>query len=518
MARAAPSYPVGGATLRRVGMVAVLAVILLTLGPLLAVGLRAQNSTGLGAADWAAVRFTLIQALASAAISVALAVPVARALARRQFRGRGALITLLGAPFLLPTVVAILGLLAIFGRNGILNTALDALGLPQVQIYGFHGVVLAHVFFNLPLAVRLILQGWGSVPAEHFRLAASLGFGPRQVFSLIELPMLRRIAPGAFAVIWLICMTSFAVALTLGGGPRATTVELAIYQAMRFEFDLGRAALLALVQVGLCLGVGMVAWRVALPAVSSAGLGRVVQRWDADRMPARIMDAVWVGAATLFLLAPLMLIVGNGVMGLGDLDMDVAWAALRSLLVALGSAGLAIGLALAVCLARPGAVRIAEVLPLAVSSLVLGTGLFLLLRFVVVPTQYALPVTAVVNALMSLPFAVRALAPAVEQITADHGRLAASLGMTGRSWIRWVLLPGLRAPIGFSAGLAAAFSIGDLGVITLFSMPDQATLPMLMYQMMGSYRMEGAASVGLVLLTLTLGVFWLFDRGGRGHA
>ena len=128
------------------------------------------------------------------------------------------------------------------------NSALVWLGLHAISIFGFHGVVLAHVFFNLPLAIRLILQGWLVIPAERFRLAASLN---APVGRLLEWPMLRAVVPGVFLVIFLICLTSFAVALTLGGGPRATTVELAIYQALRFDFDLGRAALLACVQFGL---------------------------------------------------------------------------------------------------------------------------------------------------------------------------------------------------------------------------------------------------------------------------
>ena len=158
----------------------------------------------------------------------------------------------MGAPFLLPVIVAVLGLLAVFGRSGLVNGALGALGLPPVSIYGFHGVVLAHVFFNLPLAVRMILSGWQGIPAERFRLAAALGMGPGAVFRHLEVPMLRAVLPGALVAVFLICLTSFAVALTLGGGPRATTVELAIYQALRFEFDLGRAAMLAAVQFALC--------------------------------------------------------------------------------------------------------------------------------------------------------------------------------------------------------------------------------------------------------------------------
>ena len=60
-----------------------------------------------------------------------------------------------------------------------------------------------------------------------------------------------QVVPGALAGIFLICLTSFAVALTLGGGPAATTVELAIYQAFLYEFDLACMAQLALVQMGV---------------------------------------------------------------------------------------------------------------------------------------------------------------------------------------------------------------------------------------------------------------------------
>jgi len=183
--------------------------------------------------------------IASAVFSTLLAIPVARALARRSFPGRGLLITLMGAPFLLPAVVAVLGLLAVFGRAGLINSAVTALGLPPVSIFGLHGVVIAHVFLNLPLATRMILQGWLALPAERIRLAQSLGFTPRETFRHLEWPMLREVLPGVALVILVICLTSFAVVLTLGGGPSATTIELAIYQAVRFEFDLSRAAGLA---------------------------------------------------------------------------------------------------------------------------------------------------------------------------------------------------------------------------------------------------------------------------------
>ncbi len=493
------------------GTLAALLLMALVLGTLLVVALRAEDGTGLGAADWAAIRFTIVQAVISAALSVGLAIPVARALARRRFFGRGLLVTLLGAPFILPVIVAILGLLAVFGRNGIVSHALGWIGLPPLSIYGFHGVVLAHVFFNLPLAVRMILQGWISIPAERFRLAATLN---APIGSLLERPMLRAVAPGVFLVVFLICLSSFAVALALGGGPRATTVELAIYQALRFDFDLGRAALLALVQVGLCTITALLAWRIAAPDGLAGGLDRVVDRWDGSKA----MDGFWITAAALFLLLPLSMVILNGLTGMLQMPASVWPALMRSIGVALASTGLTILLSLALALNNGRFAGFAGVLPLASSSLVVGTGLFLIIREFANPLSYGLVVTALVNAMLSVPFAIRVLAPAMRDVEHTFGRLSDSLGLTGWARLRWVILPRLRRPLGFAAGLAAALSMGDLGVITLFAGTGGETLPLLMHRLMGAYRMEAAAGVGLLLLAASLTMFWIFDRGGRVDA
>jgi thiamine transport system permease protein len=505
------------------GVAAVL--LLLNGGTLLAVALRAEAPTAFGPADWAALRFTLWQATLSAALSVVLAVPVARAFTRRRFAGRGLLVTLMGAPFILPTIVAVIGLLAVFGRAGLVSQALGWFGLGPIRIYGPQGVVLAHVFFNLPLATRLILQGWLAIPAERFRLAAALGMGPREVMRHLEWPMLREVVPGAFLVIFLICLTSFAVALTLGGGPRATTVELAIYQAFRFDFDLSKAALLALVQFGLCAAAAALAWRFTVPSAFGAGLDRPLERWDAGSAWLQVQDVGAIGLAALFLLLPLSMVVLGGLPHLVGLPEPVWRAAGRSLSVALGSTALTLVFALALAQAvvrlegRRGAVLEGiGLMALAASPLVIGTGLFIILFPFINPARLALPVTGLVNAAMALPFALRAILPALRQVEATQGRLADSLDMRGWARLRLVTLPRLARPLGFSAGLAAALSMGDLGVITLFADPHGATLPLQLYRLMSAYRMADAGGAALLLLGLSLALFWLFDRGGRMRA
>jgi thiamine transport system permease protein len=499
---------------RFVQISAALMVMGLIIGPIAAVLWGAGSMPAPRDADWQALRFTIWQAFLSASVSVILAIPTARALARQNFFGRGVLITLLGAPFILPVIVAVLGLLAVFGNSGTVNTILGWAGLPQISVYGIQGVVLAHVFFNLPLATRLILQGWLSLPGERLRLAESLGLGPWQFMGVLEWPMLRQVLPGAFAAIFVICLSSFAVALTLGGGPRATTLELAIYQTLRMDFDLGRAGLLAGLQLVVALTAGLLALGVTRAPGFGVGLDRVIQRQDATKTLVRLQDTVCLVCVTLFLMGPLSAVVLRGMGALHELGPSVWWAALYSLSVALGSTVLCLIWALA--LAHRGGEWL-SLAGISLSPLVLGIGLFLLLRPFVHPGDLALPVTAVLNALMALPFAVRILRPEVEATRQDHARLSAALGLSSWLWLRWILLPRLKRPLGFAAGLTAALSIGDLGVIALFADPDRATLPLQIYRLMSSYRMEQAGAAALVLLMLSLGVFWLFDRGGRAN-
>lgn len=490
------------------GLVAALVAV-----PLAAVFHRAGGGASLGAAEWSALRFTVWQAFLSALLSCLLAIPAARALSRRRFPGRDALVTFLGAPFILPVIVAILGLLAVFGREGMVSQLLLTLGLPRLHIYGLHGILLAHVFFNLPLATRLILQGWTDIPAERFRLSAQLGLTSLSLFKIIEWPMLRKTVPGAFLVIFVICLSSFAVALTLGGGPKATTVELAIYQAFRFDFDLGKAATLALVQLALVGAASLVLLRLIGPMASDFGQGRVMHRWDGKTLTAKSIDTAVIALVTLFLLMPILSVALRGALGLSELPQSVWVAAGHSLQVALASTALCLAFALPLASARQG--QTVALLGFSLSPLVLGTGLFLLLQPRTNPFEWALAVTCVVNALMSLPFAVRAISPALEQAEADFGRTADMLNLTGWSRWRWLYLPRIRRPLGFSAGLAAALSMGDLGVIILFADPERATLPLQMYRLMGAYQMEAAGGAALLLLILSFGIFWLFDKGGR---
>ncbi|WOD06535.1 ABC transporter permease subunit [Marinomonas sp. GJ51-6] len=163
---------------------------------------------------WRVICFSLWQALLSSGISILIAIPVASCLVHRRFFGRSFLLQLFSVSMVVPTIVAILGLVVVYGRTGWLS---QLFGL-QIPLYGLTGILLAHVFFNMPLAVRFLLQGYDLIPSGQWRQASQLGFSRLSAFRLIEWHYVKKALPGAFVLIFMLCFSSFAVVLSLGGG------------------------------------------------------------------------------------------------------------------------------------------------------------------------------------------------------------------------------------------------------------------------------------------------------------
>ena len=119
-------------------------------------------------------------------------------------------------------------------------------------------------------------------------------------------------------------------------------------------------------------------------------------------------------------------------------------------------------LVLALAVARGGrGLELAAMLPLTASSLVLGTGIFLISRPFASPEDLALPVTLLVNAALTLPFVFRLILPEARNLHRDYGRLAMALDLKGWARLRLLDLPRLARPLGFGAG-GGALS-GDAG-------------------------------------------------------
>lgn len=508
----------------------------------LAVSAASRGGDVAGAFDswlWSAARFTLWQAALSTLLSVLPAVVIARALFRhRAFPGRSLVHGLFALPLAIPGIVAALATLALYGRAGLLAPVLAPLAGGQWPgVFGLTGILLAHVFFNLPLAARMALEALEAIPADRWRLAAQLGMGPAARFRLIEWPALAGSLPGIAGLVFMLCATSFAVVLTLGGGPSASTLEVAIYQALRFDFDPARAAALTLTQLALTgmLVTGLQSMGAPLTGETNLTLARRAYVPPVSRSQV-VSGLLVIAMAAAFVGGPLAAMLVAGLKA--DLPRLLGEPAVRqalatSLALALVSALLAVGLTLALLRlrldrekARRGgrkgwiewAAGNGASLILLVPPIVLGAGWFILaveagqlrLTGIIGPA-----LVATVNAAMAMPFVTRLLAPAHDTAAARHDRLAANLGLTGWTRLRLVDLPVLKGPLAAGFAFAMALSLGDLGVIALFGSEDFRTLPWLLHARMGSYRTDDAAGLALILALSCLALMMIAARAGR---
>ncbi len=446
------------------------------------------------------LRFTLLQATLSTALSVVPAVFVARGFARQHFRGKNLLLALFAVPLALPVIVAIFGLTALYGTAGAFGGA--------INLYSLSGIVLAHMFFNLPLATRLLLEALHGTPPDYHRLAAQLNFSDVEVFRLVDWPVLKKPLPHVAALVFLLCASSFVIVLLLGG-PQATTLEVAIYQSLRMDFDVTRALTLTALQILLSAVLVCASARSLLAPLASGTFSTKLIRYDGESLSARLLDCVMIGAAALFVVPVLASIVFNGV-GNMALNNALLRALCTSLLIAMVSCGFALPLAWGIAQAQLRRTQYRNVftgLSLAgyiVPPAVLSTGWFLAFRTFEGGVVLSVFLVAAMNSIMALPFALTVISPALEQAAQNHDRLCAHLNVQGWNRLVRVDLPAMRGAAAQALMMTVVLSMGDLTAVTLLGSQGLLTLPSLVQQQMGHYQSHAAGGTAFVLAGLCL--------------
>lgn len=453
---------------------------------------------------------TLISLIAGALLALALARLHAGVLRRSA-------LAVLGVMTALPGIVIIFAVISVYGRSGWGAGIFDGLGHRiDFSIYGLHGIVLAHAALNGPVAARVFFYALQGNPQEQMRLAAVLRFTPVQVFRFCDWPVLQRVLPGLAALIFLMCFTSFAIVLALGGGPRNATLEVAIYELIRVEADFSRAAMLAILQIMICgMIVTIAGFSLMLPAAS--GDGRAVMRADAHALALKAGDAIILFIAGVFLLS----LIAASLAGIfhipAILDTDLWLALATSLMIAIPAAIVSMVLAVAIAFAARdahyrmrwrGFALLHGAIPLAVIAVppfALAAGLYLVLRPLLGPALMGWVLVPFINGMMALPFVYRLLESPLMTNEEKFGRIAAHLDMQGLNRFRIMDWPVVRRPLFAALALALALSLGDFGVATLFG-TELRTLPLLLHERLGAYRLDEASAIAGLLVLLVVGL------------
>jgi molybdate transport system permease protein len=181
-----------------------------------------------------AIVVSLKTTVAAQALVLVFGTPTAYLLATTRFRGRSLVVTLVELPIVLPPAVAGIGLLAAFGRMGLLHT-----GLPFTQA----AVIVAIAFVSGPLYVRQAIAAFEAVDDTLVAASRTLGAGPVKTFFRVILPLARGGLGAGEALAFARGLGEFGATIMFAGSLQGVTqtLPLAVYQEFDVDFKLALA-------------------------------------------------------------------------------------------------------------------------------------------------------------------------------------------------------------------------------------------------------------------------------------
>jgi len=494
------------------------------------------------------VLFTLALAGVSTLLTLLLGLPAAWVFARFEFPFKRAARALTVVPFVLPTVVVGSAFLALLGPRSPLNalgTAVFGEAFPQVRLDGsVEAIVIAHVFYNLAVIIRLVGGMWAHIDPRAEEAARLLGASAWRTFREVTWPLLRPAVISAASIVFLFTVTSFGVVLLLGS-PRDTTLEVEIYRQTAILLDLPTAAALTLLQMG---GVFILLLGSARAQEGLAVQQRLRGASETSRRPRRGRERALVmiilAVTVVLMFVPLAVLVERSLAGpegyglaayASLLEADprtrltaTPWTSVVDSLAFAAAATLIAGTlglmaALAVGYRRGWLARGLDaliMLPLGTSAVIVGFGFLVSLDTPPLDLRTSMLLIPIAHALIALPFVVRSVVPVVRSIDDRLREAAAVLGASpGRAW-REVDAPILARAALVGAGFAFAVSLGEFGATLFIARPDTVTIPVAIYRLLGqpgAANFATAMALAVVLMVLTALAVLLIERlRGRG--
>jgi len=490
--------------------------------------LQAVASRLLSAGNLRIIGFTFGQAVVSTGLTLALALPGAYVFARYSFAGKRVIQALGTVPFVLPTVVVAAAFNTVLGPSSLLNRVL---GLDLR--YTLSAILIAHVFYNYTVVVRMVRAFWSTLDPRFEQAARTLGASPMRAFREVTLPLLMPAITTAGLMVFIFCFTSFGVVLVLGG-PRFATLEVEIYRQTINFANLPLAAALSLVQILFTLAL----------TVAYARLQRRVSRpldlqpaWTTVRRPRTPAEIVLVVANVLVMLVllvlPLLSVVTRsfsaGLTYYGALFQDPQQGVFyvppleavgNSLRIAFAATGLVLVLGLTTSLAlyrqrESWMLDALFMLPLGTSAVTLGLGYLIAMDRPPLALRGTVLLIVCAHALVALPFVVRSVLPALQSIQPRLREAAALLGAPPLRRLIEVDLPIVWRALAVGAVYAFTISMGEFGATSMIARPELPTVPIAIYRFLsrpGALNYGQALAMSTVLMAVCVAGFAAIER------
>ena len=495
------------------------------------------------------ILFTVFQASASTIFAILLGLPGAWLLAAKNFPGKKLLKAVSSVPFVLPSILVVLGFVIFFGNNGYLNRLImgvTGLEKPPLKIlYSMKAIILAHGFYNFPIVIRLVSSLWEKLDPSLANAAMSMGAGRVRLFFTVTLPQIIPAILASAALIFVFCFTSFAIILVLGGGPAYTTLEVEIYRQVRISLNMEAAAALSL--TGILISLIFVYINVHFQSSLNyyENIGNANHFREKRKKNGKILKpgiVMYILLITVLVAAPVISVIiksfiipnslGRGFnlssSAYSDIfkkstisyGITIIEAIGNSISYAFYTVILSILIGTLVSYVLKGRKKLAGILdtlfmlPVSVSSVILGLAYLKVMNYLEGPFRSSPVLIILAHTVIAFPFVTRAVKPVMDKIKPELIHAALSLGETPVRVFITIELPLIKSAIFAGAAFAFAISIGEMNATILLASESTLTIPIMMYRLIGSYNFIAACALGTLLIIITSLSFILMDYFG----
>jgi len=463
------------------------------------------------------VWFTFWQAGVSTLLTLLCALPCAFVFSHYAFKGKKLIKTLSSIPFVLPAIVVATAFQACFGET-------DS---PLILI------LLAHVFYNFSVMLRIITGFWSSLQGSIKEAAMALGANPLQVFLHVTLPLLKPAILAASTLVFIFCFSSFGIILILGG-PYYSTIETEIYRQAAHIFNLPLASFLSLIQIVFTF---FLMWIYTLFTKKAAKFVPDAEKANLKK-PDRLLDKIVITATIIFIVSlcvlPLLALVVKSLTYNGEVSLIFYWALFENqtdsifyippfhaIKFSLFFAGAALIIALVTGLCAALFIRFCDtnidnkltsffdpifMLPLSTSAVTLGFGIIITLDKPPLNLRTSIFLIPIAHALVGFPFVLRSILPALRSIPGNISDAASVLGASPWKIFKNIDFPLISKALVAGAIFAFTISLGEFGATIFTARPETPTIPIAIYRFLGqpgaiNYGQAMAISTILMLVT-----------------
>ncbi len=488
--------------------------------------------------------FTVYQSALSAIISIILAFPLAYFFAKYNFKFKKIIESVILIPFILPSMIVIISLISFYNNNIVLNK-LAGLDFNKL-LFGFPGIILAHVFYNVSVAFKLITEGYQSIDERYYEITKTFGEKPFKTFLRITLPLLIPYIASAFLIIFIYCFMSFAIILTFGGF-KYITLEFKIYETVIIDLQY---------KLGSLYAVGQFVFSLLFMFIS----GNFINRFQTEKIKGfkyrlkKIKDKSklfktafygYISFILLFLAGPLISLIAKSfivkeqfsflnyvklfsVNNIDVIGVDFYSVLFQSLLFAFlcGIFTLFVSFALGLIFRRKKSFIINFfILPIGISFVtyslglrilqidivsVLGDNFFTSLISSEIFSNFILVVIA--QFFLTFPIVFRILRNSIENIGENYIEVGKSFGASYLQIIRDIIFPLMKKGLSNAGAYSFAIPFSEFTIVLILGQGFILTFPIAIYRLIGKYKYGFTNAIAVIYIVLCVGIFYLIEK------